>query len=46
VILKNKTEKKINFVVKKMKIKVNKEGSENNDKIIDKRILKLIFKTR
>jgi len=44
--LQNKTEKKINFVVKKMKTKVNKEGGKNNDKKIDKMVLRLIFKTR
>ena len=36
--------KKINFVVKKMKTKVNKEGCENNDKKIDKIVLRLIIK--
>jgi len=37
-------DKKINFVMKKMKTKVNKEGGENNDKKLIKRFWDLFLK--
>ena len=40
--LENKIEKKKKLVVKKMKIKTNKESGENNDE----KIKELLFKTR
>jgi len=42
--LENKIVKKMNFVVKKMKIKMNKEDGDNNDRKMLKRFWKSFLK--